>query len=129
MFFEDATEEIVTMIEQTLTAMAQETGLPYPYSRLSVVEIPFARGEIARVVPKALLVLVGAVVLFVDDDDAQGLVSPAPVRVLAHVLADVAAAAGRGGFSEEVMFVTCQKESSARQQDQLKLLPFPRLPG
>jgi len=41
MFFEDATEEIVALIEQTLTAMAQETGLPYPYPRLSVVEIPF----------------------------------------------------------------------------------------
>ena len=40
-FFADASEEIVAVIEQLLTTMAQETGLPYPYERLSVVEVPF----------------------------------------------------------------------------------------
>ena len=39
--FEDATEEVVGLVEQLLTAMAQETGLPYPYDRLAVVEVPF----------------------------------------------------------------------------------------
>ncbi len=39
--FEDATEEVVGLIEQLLTAMEQETGLPYPYDRLAVVEVPF----------------------------------------------------------------------------------------
>ena len=29
------------LLEQLLTAMERETGLPYPYPRLSVVEIPF----------------------------------------------------------------------------------------
>jgi ABC-type transport system involved in multi-copper enzyme maturation permease subunit len=41
MFLEEAREEIVALIEQLMTAMAQETGLPYPYPRLSVVEVPF----------------------------------------------------------------------------------------
>ncbi len=41
MGFEDATEEVLSLVEQMLRAMAQETGLPYPYPRLSVVEIPF----------------------------------------------------------------------------------------
>ena len=40
-FFADASEEIVAVIEQLLTTMAQETGLPYPYERLAVVEVPF----------------------------------------------------------------------------------------
>ena len=40
-FFADAGEEIVALVEQLLTATAQETGLPYPYERLSVVEVPF----------------------------------------------------------------------------------------
>ena len=40
-FFADAAEEIVAVVEQLLTTMAQETGLPYPYERLSVVEVPF----------------------------------------------------------------------------------------
>lgn len=39
--FEDATEEVVGLIEQLLAAMEQETGLPYPYDRLAVVEVPF----------------------------------------------------------------------------------------
>jgi len=39
--FEDATEEVVALVEQMLAAMAQETGLPYPYERLAVVEVPF----------------------------------------------------------------------------------------
>ncbi len=39
--FEDATEEVVGLVDQLLTAMAQETGLPYPYERLAVVEVPF----------------------------------------------------------------------------------------
>ena len=41
MFFEDAREEIVALVDQVLVATAQETGLPYPYERLSVVEVPF----------------------------------------------------------------------------------------
>jgi hypothetical protein len=39
--FEDATEEVVGLVEQLLAAMEQETGLPYPYDRLAVVEVPF----------------------------------------------------------------------------------------
>ena len=39
--FEDAIEEIDGLVEQLLTTMAQETGLPYPYKRLAVVEVPF----------------------------------------------------------------------------------------
>ena len=40
-FFSDAVEEIDELVEQLLTTMAQETGLPYPYERLAVVEVPF----------------------------------------------------------------------------------------
>ena len=40
-FFSDAVEEIDGLVEQLLTTMAQETGLPYPYERLAVVEVPF----------------------------------------------------------------------------------------
>ena len=40
-FFADAIEEIDSLVEQLLNTMAQETGLPYPYKRLSVVEVPF----------------------------------------------------------------------------------------
>jgi len=40
-FFEDAIDEITSFVEQLLTTMESETGLPYPYPRLSIVEIPF----------------------------------------------------------------------------------------
>ena len=40
-FLEDALEEITSLVEQLISGMERETGLPYPYPRLSVVEIPF----------------------------------------------------------------------------------------
>lgn len=40
-FFEDAKEEVVEALEQIIDAMEQESGLFYPYERLSVVEVPF----------------------------------------------------------------------------------------
>lgn len=40
-FLQEAGDEVLSLIEQLMSAMAQETGLPYPYPRLSVVEIPF----------------------------------------------------------------------------------------
>ncbi len=40
-FLEDALEEVTALVEQLMSAMERETGLPYPYPRLSVVEIPF----------------------------------------------------------------------------------------
>ncbi len=39
--FEDATAEVIELTDQVLSAMAQETGLPYPYKRLAIVEVPF----------------------------------------------------------------------------------------
>ncbi len=40
-FFADASEKILEDVEQLLGAMERETGLLYPYPRLSIVEIPF----------------------------------------------------------------------------------------
>ena len=40
-FFEDAKEEVLEALDQMLDAMEQETGLAYPYPRLSIVEVPF----------------------------------------------------------------------------------------
>ena len=40
-FFADAIEEIKEFVEQLLRTMEHETGLPYPYPRLAIVEIPF----------------------------------------------------------------------------------------
>ncbi len=40
-FFADASEKILEDIEQLLGAMERETGLPYPYPRLSLLEVPF----------------------------------------------------------------------------------------
>ncbi len=40
-FFEDAKEEALQALDQVLDTMEQETGLAYPYPRLSVVEVPF----------------------------------------------------------------------------------------
>lgn len=40
-FLQEAGDEVLSLIEQLMSAMEQETGLPYPYPRLSVVEIPF----------------------------------------------------------------------------------------
>jgi ABC-type transport system involved in multi-copper enzyme maturation permease subunit len=40
-FFGDAKEQAVEALEQILDVMEQETGLPYPYPRLSLVEVPF----------------------------------------------------------------------------------------
>ncbi len=40
-FFEDALDEVESFVEQLLRTMESETGLPYPYPRLSIVEIPF----------------------------------------------------------------------------------------
>ena len=40
-FFEDAKEEVLEVLDQMLDSMEQETGLAYPYPRLSVVEVPF----------------------------------------------------------------------------------------
>lgn len=39
-FFKDAKDEVVEALEQMIDAMEQESGLYYPYSRLSVVEAP-----------------------------------------------------------------------------------------
>ncbi|MGA1199508.1 MAG: hypothetical protein ACO36I_23675, partial [Candidatus Latescibacterota bacterium] len=40
-FFEDAKEEVIEALGQIIDAMEQESGLFYPYPRLSVVEVPF----------------------------------------------------------------------------------------
>ena len=40
-FFEDAGEQALEALEQVLDVMEQETGMPYPYPRLSLVEVPF----------------------------------------------------------------------------------------
>jgi hypothetical protein len=40
-FFTDASDKILEDVEQLLSAMERETGLPYPYPRLSVLEVPF----------------------------------------------------------------------------------------
>ena len=40
-FFEKAEEQVVEAIDQIIDVMEQETGLPYPYSRLAIVEVPF----------------------------------------------------------------------------------------
>jgi hypothetical protein len=40
-FFADAPEKVVETIDQIVDAMEQETGLKYPYPRLSLVEVPF----------------------------------------------------------------------------------------
>ena len=40
-FFEDTVDEVESFVEQLLRTMEGETGLPYPYPRLSIVEIPF----------------------------------------------------------------------------------------
>lgn len=40
-FFADARDRIVDTAAQLLEALEQETGLPYPYPRLSIVEVPF----------------------------------------------------------------------------------------
>ena len=40
-FFEGAEEEILRALGQIMDAMEQESGMKYPYSSLSVVEIPF----------------------------------------------------------------------------------------
>jgi len=40
-FFADAIDEVTGFIEQVMRVMESESGLPYPYERLSVVEIPF----------------------------------------------------------------------------------------
>jgi len=39
-FFEDASEEVLGALDQLLGAIVRETGLPYPYARLNVVEVP-----------------------------------------------------------------------------------------
>ncbi|MDA0746310.1 MAG: hypothetical protein O2954_07310, partial [bacterium] len=41
LFFEDAKEEALRTLDQILDSVEQETGLEYPYERLSVVEVPF----------------------------------------------------------------------------------------
>ena len=40
-FFLDAPEKVTETIDQVFGAMEQETGLSYPYGRLSIVEVPF----------------------------------------------------------------------------------------
>lgn len=40
-FFADAPEKVTETIDQVFSAMEQETGLKYPYARLSIVEVPF----------------------------------------------------------------------------------------
>jgi hypothetical protein len=40
-FFEDAQESVLEGLDQIIDVMEQETGLPYPFPRLSVVEVPF----------------------------------------------------------------------------------------
>jgi hypothetical protein len=40
-FFEGAEEQVVEAIDQIIDVMEQETGLPYPFPRLSIVEVPF----------------------------------------------------------------------------------------
>ena len=40
-FFEDAENEVIRALDQMMDAMTQESGLSYPYPRLSVVEAPF----------------------------------------------------------------------------------------
>lgn len=40
-FFEEAKDEVLEALDQIIDVMEQETGLPYPFPRLSVVEVPF----------------------------------------------------------------------------------------
>jgi len=40
-FFADASEKVVEAVDQVFGAMEAQTGLRYPYPRLSVVEVPF----------------------------------------------------------------------------------------
>ncbi|MDA0710845.1 MAG: hypothetical protein O3B73_11615, partial [bacterium] len=40
-FFEDVRDEVIESLGQILDAMEQESGLHYPYARLSLVEVPF----------------------------------------------------------------------------------------
>ncbi|MGD8817677.1 MAG: hypothetical protein PVJ51_10865, partial [Acidobacteriota bacterium] len=40
-FFSDAVPEVRAFVEQIMSVMESESGLPYPYPRLSIVEIPF----------------------------------------------------------------------------------------
>ncbi len=40
-FFKDAEEPALGALDQIIDVMEQETGLPYPFPRLSVVEVPF----------------------------------------------------------------------------------------
>ena len=40
-FFEEAEEQVVEALDQIIDVMEQETGLPYPFPRLSIVEVPF----------------------------------------------------------------------------------------
>ncbi len=40
-FFAEAQAQIAASLEQLIDALEQETGLRYPYARLSVVEVPF----------------------------------------------------------------------------------------
>ncbi|MDP6040297.1 MAG: hypothetical protein QGG64_17225, partial [Candidatus Latescibacteria bacterium] len=40
-FFEEAEEEIIEALGQIMDSMEQESGMKYPYPRLSIVEIPF----------------------------------------------------------------------------------------
>ena len=40
-FFADAADKVIETIDQLFDAMEQETGLRYPYPRLSLVEVPF----------------------------------------------------------------------------------------
>ncbi len=41
LFFEDAREEVIEGIEQVLDSVEQAMGVTYPYTRLSIVEVPF----------------------------------------------------------------------------------------
>ena len=47
-FFDDAIGEVEGFVEQIFEAMESQTGLPYPYPRLSVVEIPFLVAVVLR---------------------------------------------------------------------------------
>ena len=40
-FFDGAEESVLEALDQILDVMEQDTGLPYPFPRLSVVEVPF----------------------------------------------------------------------------------------
>lgn len=40
-FFKDAQAEVIKTLTEVIDAMEQESGLSYPYDRLSIVEVPF----------------------------------------------------------------------------------------